>query len=183
VRRLLLLVGLIVGCSRAETPTPSVEPSPAPPSPAPTETISAAPEATPTASDSLETNVVEVRVVTPTPVDVGAIPNFDRPADPTPSSPKEQRARCLSYTVDRETFGESRRVKVRVRNSCGFSIPPEESFFEITAMPSNGRGVVGRATGSFQSTIGPHSSNVETLIEVDCPADVHAGCKYFVEPM
>jgi hypothetical protein len=181
VRRLLLLVSLLIGCSRAEAPSPNLEPAPAP-SPVPTETAATIPEATPTPSEQLETNVVEVRVVTPTPVDVAAIPNFDRPAEPTPASPAEQRARCLSYTVERETFGESRRVKVRVKNSCGFSIPPEESWFEITATPASGRGVVGRASGSFQATIGPHSSNVETLIEVDCPADVHAGCKYFVEP-
>ena len=171
----------MVGCSRADRPAPVTEPSPAPAT-TPTETAAVIAEETPT-PDQFETNVVEVRVVTPTPVDVGAIPNFDRPADPTPATPAERRKRCLTYTVDRETFGESRRVKIRVKNSCGFSIPPEESGFEITATPSNGRGVVGSATGSFQTTIGPHSSNVETLIEVDCPPDVHAGCRYFVEPM
>jgi hypothetical protein len=183
VRRLLLVVVCLAGCSRVETHAPAAEPSPLPAAPiaAATEPVTA--ETTPTPEDAVETSVVEVRIVTPTPVDVGGIPNFDRPADPTPASPKERRARCLSYTVERETFGESRRVKIRVRNACGITIPPEESFFEITATPSNGRGVVGRATGSFQVPIGPQSSNVETFIEVDCPPDVHAGCKYFVEPM
>ena len=47
---------------------------------------------------------------------------------------------------ERETFGESKRVKVRVRNACDFWIPPEESWFEITAMPANGQGIAGRAT-------------------------------------
>ena len=93
----------------------------------------------------------------------------------------ERRAQCLTYTVERETFGESRRVKVRVRNACDFWIPPEESLFEITAMPASGQGIAGRATGSFQTPIGPHSSNVETFIEVDCPGDVRGGCKYYVE--
>jgi hypothetical protein len=181
VRRLLLLVILIAGCSRAEPPAPSPEPALVPTAAPPTEVV-AVPSETPTPTDPMETNVVEVRVVSPTPIDVGAIPNFDRPADPTPASPKEQRARCLTYTVERETFGESRRVKVRVRNSCGMWIPPEDSWFEITAMPSSGQGVVGRATGSFQTAIGPHSSNVETLIQVDCPGDIRAGCKYYVEP-
>ncbi len=123
---------------------------------------------------------MEVRVVTPTPVDVGTIPNFDRPADPTPGTPAERRARCLTYTVERETFGESRRVKVRVRSTCSFWIRPEESWFEIEATPSSGQGVTGRARGNFQTPIAPHSSNVETFIEVDCPGDVRGGCKYFV---
>jgi hypothetical protein len=171
---------MLIGCSRTEPAVPRPEPSPAPPTAV--SAVTAHPEATPSPADSFETSVIEVRVVTPTPVDVGAIPNFDRPADPTPSSPAEQRARCLTYTVERDTFGESRRVKVRVRNSCGFWIPPDQSWFEITATPSSGLGVVGHATGSFQTPIGPHSSNVETFIEVDCPGDVRAGCKYFVEP-
>jgi hypothetical protein len=140
------------------------------------------PEPTPSPTEkALETSLIEVRVVTPTPIDVGAIPNFDRPSDPTPGTPAERRARCLTYTVERETFGESRRVKVRVRNACGFWIPTDESFFEITALPANGQGIAGRATGSFQVPIGPHSSNVETFIEVDCPGDVRGGCKYYVE--
>jgi hypothetical protein len=180
VRRLLLLVSFVIGCSRTETAGPAPEASPIPAS-APTETA-VVPEVTLTPTDQVETNIVEVRVVTPTPVDVGSIPNFDRPADPTPASPLEQRKRCLTYTVERETFGESRRVKVRVRNSCGFWIPADQSGFEITALPSSGQGVTGRATGSFQHPIGPHSSNVETFIEVDCPGDVRAGCKYYVEP-
>ena len=180
MRRLLLVVGVMVGCSRGEPRAPAPAPQAAETA-VPTETAAAVAETTPT-PEHLETNVVEVQVVTPTPVDVGSIPNFDRPADPTPASPRERRARCLTYTVDRETFGESGRVKIRVKNSCGFSIPPEESGFEITATPSNGLGLVGHATGAFQTTIGPHSNNVETYIDVDCPADVHAGCKYFVEP-
>ena len=183
VRRLLLLVALLSGCSRAE-PHAAATASPSP-APAAVETSVATVEPEPTAApteEAFQSNQVEFRLVTPTPVDVGAIPNFDRPAEPTPGSAAERRAQCLSYTVERETFGESRRVKVRVRNTCGFWIPPEESFFEITAMPSNGQGIVGRATGSFQAPIGPHSSNVETFIEVDCPGDVRGGCKYYVEP-
>ena len=179
VRRLLLLGAFLVGCSRVESPAPAPDPSPVPEAAA---TETAILEVTPTVTDTLETSVVEVRVVTPTPVDVGAIPNFDRPADPTPASPLEQRKRCLTYTVDRETFGESRRVKVRVRNNCGSWVPVDQSGFEITAIPSSGQGVVGRASGSFQHPIGPHSSNVETFIEVDCPGDIRAGCKYYVEP-
>jgi len=88
----------------------------------------------------------------------------------------------MAQACARETFGESKRVRVRVRNACGFWIPPEESWFEITAMPANGQGISGRATGSFQTPIGPNSSNVETFIEVDCPGDVRGGCKYYVEP-
>ncbi len=174
---------MLVGCSRGEprvaapassTPEPAAVETPVPaverePTPAPTE-------------EAFQTSQFEFRLLTPTPVDVGAIPNFDRPAEPTPGSAAERRAQCLSYTVERETFGESRRVKVRVRNACAFWIPPEESWFEITAMPSSGQGIVGRATGSFQAAIGPHSSNVETLIEVDCPGDIRGGCKYYVEP-
>ncbi len=183
VRRLLLLVAFIVGCSRGESHVPAAAPSPAPQTFAETPVPTVAPEPTPSPTEeALQTSLIEVRVVTPTPVDVGSIPNFDRPAEPTPVSATEQRARCLTYTVERETFGESRRVKVRVRNACAIWIPIEESFFEITAMPSSGQGIAGRATGSFQTPIGPHSSNVETFIEVDCPGDVRGGCKYYVEP-
>ena len=46
--------------------------------------------------------------------------------------------------MERETFGESKRVKVRVRNACGFLIPPEESWFEITAMPEKEERIVAR---------------------------------------
>ena len=181
VRRLLLLLILCLGCGRREPAVPAAEPLPsALPSvtietPAGSEVVAATP------TESIETNVIEVRVLTPTPVDVSTIPNFDRPSEPTPGSAAERRAKCLSYTVERETFGESKRVKVRVRNACGFWIPPEESWFEITAMPANGQGISGRATGSFQTPIGPSSSNVETFIEVDCPGDVRGGCKYYVE--
>jgi len=183
VRRLLLLVAFIVGCSRAESRSPAAAPAPVPEPLAPETPASAvAPEPTPSPTEeALQTSVIEIRVVTPTPIDVGAIPNFDRPAEPTPGSARELRARCLTYTVERETFGESRRVKVRVRNACAIWIPAEESWFEITAMPSSGQGIAGRATGSFQTPIGPHSSNVETFIEVDCPGDVRGGCKYYVE--
>ena len=179
VRRLLLLVSFLIGCSRAEPPAPAPDASPVPVATAAETPVV---ETVPTPTEVFETNVVEVRVVTPTPVDVGAIPNLDRPADPTPSSPLEQRKQCLTYTVERETFGESRRVKIRVANRCGFWIPADQSWFEITAIPSSGQGVVGSATGSFQHPIGPHSSNVETFIEVDCPGDIRAGCKYYVEP-
>jgi hypothetical protein len=178
----LILAGGMHGCRKADAPAPAPEaPAQAPPAletPAPTVP---GPTASPT-EEALQSNPFEVRLVTPTPVDVGGIPNFDRPAEPTPGSALERRARCLEYTVERETFGESRRVKVRVRNKCDFWIPTEESWFEITAMPSSGQGIAGRATGSFQSPIGPNSSNVETFIEVDCPGDVRAGCKYYVEP-
>ena len=102
-------------------------------------------------------------------------------AAPTPASPAEQRSRCLTYTAERAKFGESRKVVVRVRNSCDITIAPEESQFEITAMPASGQGIAGRATGSFQTPIAPHSSNVETVIEVDCPGDVRGSCKYYVE--
>jgi hypothetical protein len=181
VRRLLLLVGMLIGCSRTEPAVLQPEPSPVPVTAVPEETATATPpEATPSPSDPFETSVVEVRVVTRTPVDVGTIPNFDRPAEPTPGSPAERRAQCLTYTVERETFGESRRVKVRVRSTCPFWIPPEESWFEIEATPSSGQGVTGRARGNFQTPIAPHSSNVETFIEVDCPGDVRGGCKYYV---
>ena len=72
---------------------------------------------------------------------------------------------------------------MRVRNACDMTVPPEESEFDITAMPSDGLGVVSHATGRFAVPIGPNSDNVETTVEVDCPGDVHAGCKYYVEPM
>ena len=110
------------------------------------------------------------------------VPATPATAEATPASPKEQRARCLAYTAERETFGESRRVKIRVRNSCEITIPVEETEFEITAMPSDGLGLVSSATARFPTAIGPLSSNVETTVELDCPGDVHAGCKYFVEP-
>jgi hypothetical protein len=99
--------------------------------------------------------------------------------EPTPASEAEQRARCLSYTVERETLGESRRVKVRVRNTCSVAILAEQTRFEITATPLDGQGVIGRTTGSFQKPIPPNSESVETSIEVDCPSDV-GGCRYFV---
>ena len=178
VRRLFLLLFLCLGCGRREVAVPAAEPLPSVPveTPAATSEVAAA-----TPTESMETNVIEVRVLTPTPIDVSTIPNFDRPSEPTPGSAAERRAKCLSYTVERETFGESKRVKVRVRNACGFWIPPEESWFEISAMPANGQGISGRATGSFQTPIGPNSSNVETFIEVDCPGDVRGGCKYYIE--
>jgi hypothetical protein len=184
VRRLLLLVALLVGCSRGEPRASTPAPSPAPAAFASKTPVPAVvPEPTPSPTEeALQTSLIEVRVVTPTPVDPASIPNFDRRAEPTSGSATEQRARCLTYTVERETFGESRRVKVRVRNACAIWIPVEESFFEISAMPSSGQGIAGRATGSFQTPIGPHSSNVETFIEVDCPGDVRGGCKYYVEP-
>jgi hypothetical protein len=100
-------------------------------------------------------------------------------AEPTPASEAEKRARCLTYTVERETFGESRRVKVRVRNACAFEISAEQTRFEVTATPLDGQGVIGRTTGSFPTAIPPNSSNVETSLEVDCPSDV-GGCRYFV---
>ena len=182
VRRLLLLLILCLGCGRREVPAPAAEPLPSALPAVTAETPAASEVAAATPTESMETNVIEVRVLTPTPIDVSTIPNFDRPSEPTPGSAAERRAKCLSYTVERETFGESKRVKVRVRNACGFWIPPEESWFEITAMPANGQGISGRATGSFQTPIGPNSSNVETFIEVDCPGDVRGGCKYYVEP-
>ena len=181
VRRLLLLLILCLGCGRREPAVPAAEPLPSALPAVTAETPAASEVAAATPTESMETNVIEVRVLTPTPVDTSTIPNFDRPAEPTPGSAAERRAKCLSYTVERETFGESKRVKVRVRNACGFWIPPEESWFEITAMPANGQGISGRATGSFQTPIGPNSSNVETFIEVDCPGDVRGGCKYYVE--
>jgi len=182
VRRLLLLLILCLGCGRREVPAPAAESLPSALPAVTAETPAASEVAAATPTESMETNVIEVRVLTPTPVDTSTIPNFDRPAEPTPGSAAERRAKCLSYTVERETFGESKRVKVRVRNACGFWIPPEESWFEISAMPANGQGISGRATGSFQTPIGPNSSNVETFIEVDCPGDVRGGCKYYVEP-
>ena len=181
VRRLLLLLILCLGCGRREPAVPAAEPLPSALPSVTVETPAASEVAAATPTESMETNVIEVRVLTPTPVDVSTIPNFDRPSEPTPGSAAERRAKCLSYTVERETFGESKRVKVRVRNACGFWIPPEESWFEISAMPANGQGISGRATGSFQTPIGPNSSNVETFIEVDCPGDVRGGCKYYVE--
>ena len=108
---------------------------------------------------------------------------MEPPAAPAPESAAEMRTRCLIYDAERQTFGEARTVKVRVRNTCDITVTAEESEFEITAMPSDGLGVVSHATGRFPSNIGPHSSNVETTIEIDCPGDVHAGCKYFVEPL
>ena len=181
VRRLLLLLILCLGCGRREVPAPAAESLPSALPAVTAETPAASEVAAATPTESMETNVIEVRVLTPTPIDVSTIPNFDRPSEPTPGSAAERRAKCLSYTVERETFGESKRVKVRVRNACGFSIPPEESWFEISAMHANGQGISGRATGSFQTPIGPNSSNVETFIEVDCPGDVRGGCKYYVE--
>src|SRR5262245_65764717 len=105
------------------------------------------------------------------------------PPAPTQESPAAMRKRCLTYDAERETFGEARSVKVRVRNTCDMTVATEESDFEITAMPSDGRGVVSRATGRFSSAIGPHSSNVETSIGVDCPGDVQAGVKHCVQPL
>lgn len=155
----------------------------------PTEVLTAAPPSpvaeptvTPTPADTIQTSFIEVRIITPTPVDIASIPNFDRPADPTPRSASEERSRCLSYTVQPEPSGQSRRLRVRVRNACTFWVPPEQSWFEIVATPSNGQGTTGKATGSFQGPIAPHSSNVETFIEVDCPSEVQGGCRYTVTP-
>ena len=100
-------------------------------------------------------------------------------AEPTPASEAEKRARCLTYTVERETMGESRRVTVRVRNACAFEIPADQSRFEVTSTPLDGQGVIGRTEGAFSTAIPPNSSNVATSIEVDCPSDV-GGCRYFV---
>ncbi len=192
VSRALACLGLLAalgpGCGRRETagaiPTPLPEAAEARPSMPPVTAVAPhEPAPLPNAAmdeSVVETNVIEVRVVTPTPVDVSAIPNFDRPAEPTPASRAEQRSRCLTYTVEPESTGPSTRLRVRVRSHCGFWVPVEESWFEIVATPVSGHGTTGRATGSFQTPIGPHSSNVETLVEVDCPTDLPGGCRYSV---
>jgi hypothetical protein len=100
-------------------------------------------------------------------------------AEPTPASDAEKRARCLTYTVERETQGLSRSVKVRVKNACPFEIPADQTRFEITATPLDGQGVLGQATGRFSTSIPPNSESVETSLDVDCPSDV-GGCRYFV---
>ncbi len=188
LRWLLLLLGVVPGCGRPDvgdarpTPLPAAAAVPLSRTQAmPTAYLEPAPTPAPALDESVvETNVIEVRVVTPTPVDVATIPNFDRPADPTPASRAEQRSRCLTYTVEPESTGPSTRLRVRVRSHCGFWVPVEESWFEIVATPVSGHGTTGRATGSFQAPIGPHSSNVETLVEVYCPTDVAGGCRYSV---
>lgn len=124
---------------------------------------------------------IEVPVrASPTPLDVSAIPNFDRPRDPTPTNRTEQLARCLSYRVTLDpTFSSSRRVRLQVRaqNTCGIWVPAEDSRFEVVASPVSGGGTGGREVGMFQAAIPPNSSHVETVIEIDCPAPA-GGCQY-----
>lgn len=139
------------------------------------------PEPEPTQLPLVQTTVIEVAVrPSLTPVDVGAIPNFDRPRDPTPGSRTEQLTRCLSYQVRLDpTFSSSQRVRlaVRARNVCGEWIPADESWFEIVSKPVFGGGTAGREVGHFQAAIPPNSAHAETLIEIDCPAPA-GGCQY-----
>ncbi len=118
----------------------------------------------------------------PTPIDVGAIPNFDRPRDPTPSSRVEELARCLSYRASLDpTFSSTSRVRLKITatSTCAFWVPTEESGFEVVSKPVAGGGIVAREVGQFQSAIPPRSSHAETVIEIDCPAPA-GGCRYEV---
>lgn len=118
---------------------------------------------------------------TVTPVDIGSIPNFDRPRDPTPSSRVEELSRCLSYRAAPDpTYSSTSRVRllVRARNTCAAWIPIEETKFEVLSKPAMGGGTIARAVGQFQAAIPPGSSHLETVIEIDCPAA--GGCRYDV---
>jgi len=156
-------------------PTPAPPAVEAPPRPEVEPTWTPEPEPAPRGAPI----AVSVRA-SPTPVDIDAIPNFDRPRDPTPASRVEELARCLTYrvTVD-PTFSSSSRVRlvVRVRNTCATWVPAEDSWFEVVSKPSSGGGTVARELGRFQAAIPPGSSHVETVIEIECPA-AYGGCRY-----
>jgi len=183
----VMALALALGCGRNEAgrplrPDPTSGPSTVEESarPAVEPTWTPEPEpATPTAVARSARIEVAVRT-SPTPVDVEAIPNFDRPRDPTPSSRVEELARCLSYRVMVDpTFSSSTRVRlaVRARNACASWVPAEDSWFEVVSKASSGGGTVARETGRFQSAIPPGSSHVETVIEIECPAP-YGGCRF-----
>ena len=188
---LLLVLALVFACRRSEPVGPSGEASS--PDTAPTVAAVDAPghaEVEPTWTPEPEhgattpvpgSALIEVPVrASPTPVDIEAIPNFDRPRDPTPSSRAEELARCLSYRAGLDpTFSSSTRVRLAVRatNTCATWIPIEQTWFEVVSKPLAGGGTVAREVGQFQSAIPPRSSHVETAIEIDCPVPA-GGCRY-----
>jgi len=188
---LLLLLALVFACRRSEPVGPSDEAS----SPGPTPIVAAVdapghaevePTWTPEPEHAAATPVpgsavIEVPVrASPTPIDVGAIPNFDRPRDPTPSSRAEELARCLTYRASLDpTFSSTSRVRLKITatSTCSFWVPAEESGFEVLSKPVAGGGMAAREVGQFQSAIPPRSSHTETIIEIDCPAPA-GGCRY-----
>ncbi len=136
------------------------------------------PEPEPTPSPVSQSAVFEFSVrPTPTLVDIGAIPNFDRPRDPTPASRTEQLSRCLKYSLAPDPINQWRRLKVKVRNTCNNYVPADETWFEVVAAGPNGA-TIGRAVGHFGEPIAPFSWELETFIEVDCP--LVGGCRYSV---
>ncbi len=142
------LAALLTRCGRApeaQAPEPTARVArtvvAATPEPAPEPTAGPA-AAVPSPAPTFQSAVIEVRIPTPAPtVDVAAIPNLDRPREPTPESRTEPLMRCMTFTVAEDdhprlsSWGpEAARVKVMVRNHCGFWIAASESWFEVTAM-------------------------------------------------
>lgn len=186
---LLLLLALAFACRRSETAGESGEPS-SPRSTVTATDASVAVETTPTPEAELapatpisHSATIDVPVrESPTPIDIGAIPNFDRPRDPTPSSRAEELARCLTYRASIDpTFSSTSRVRLKITatSTCSFWVPAEESGFEVLSGPLAGGGTAARETGQFQAAIAPRSSHTETIIEIDCPAPA-GGCRYDV---
>ncbi len=188
----ILSVAAVLGCRGTEAASGSREP----PTPGPTATVLAEapatggtePAWTPEPEPPYETPiprsaVIEIPVrVSPTPIDVGAIPNFDRPRDPTPGSRAEELARCLTYRAALDpTFSSSSRVRLKITatSTCSSWVPAEETGFEVVSKPLAGDGIVAREAGQFQGAIPPRSSHAETIIEIDCPAPA-GGCRYEV---
>jgi hypothetical protein len=135
-------------------------------------------ESVPVVSPSPRFESAEIVVAVPTAlptVDVGSIPNSDRPRAAAPLSVRDQMVRCVTFSLGRQEMGPITerhivRVEVRAKSVCPDQrFGADESWFEVRALDRAGR-VVARQQGRFQTPIEPFGEAV-TFVELAITID------------